>query len=972
MPSGGFDELVSVAPLHQHHDLAFVEPECGDVMRAYGMSNNSVLPVNNFNSDCNVNNLNFTCNVNNLNFDCNDDLVGNGNCNTASNDENIIIDPDNNITTNCYSQANTTSNIKILSWNIQGIGNKLELKGTYEFLSKYDIIFLTETMKLDSYKPTFDGYQYFHCQRSFQHHRARRPSGGIAVLIKNNLVKFVEIEKASEYVMWIKIKQTSNPPILISGTYIPPHGSTVYLNTNVYDIYNTLQQDIANYLKITPFISVCGDFNSRTGKLCDYEKIIVGKDSNLVNNVIRSQPSSRNKASNWHSKDRQTKDPTHNAFGKELIQLCKTSNMRIMNGFLNEKQSNAFTCYAPLGESVVDYLICTQEMADLINNFNICSKLVESDHTPMSFELNIDIQSPDCRGSSKAKATTSSHKRFCYIFDVAKVEEYKNNLRSEYSRDSLNHASDHMFEGADSDTVINSVYNYLEGSIKQTFKKKYSKSVTNTFPSNAWYDTECKIARKTANQYAKTHDLSLPTNSEQYKSLQRKYKGIVQRKKRLYQNQNREKLSQMHTTNQTSCWKFWNKLTNKRTVTSNQPDIDTFHKYFSNQIRPPACAHFDQEHMHEISSSIPSLLNGQSYYKETNVHYICDNPITENEVLCHMKKLKCNKAAGIDGISGEFYKYVTDELVTPFCSVFNYVFDKGDYPSQWSEGLINALYKKGNHSDPDNYRKITITVAMAKIFDSILNARLYFKNEAMTLDDPFQFGFTPNRSTTDCVFVLDTIINYQKFKKKPVFLCFVDFTKAFDYINRNALYFKLKQQQIGDKMLKIISSMFDKAQSMVYHEGQISESMDSLFGVLQGGILSPKLFNEFLSDLSNYLNPENGIQINDTYFTHILYADDIVLMSDTATGLQNCINTLSEYKQTKIMQIAKNTPTNFMYNDQCIETVDTFKYLGHLITSKETFTVKCLNIWLPKHKKHSSHCKAKPNLVLVISTHYSP
>ena len=111
---------------------------------------------------------------------------------------------------------------------------------------------------------------------------------------------------------------------------------------------------------------------------------------------------------------------------------------------------------------------------------------------------------------------------------------------------------------------------------------------------------------------------------------------------------------------------------------------------------------------------------------ETEVHtqsitdYICDSVITEEEVLLHMKRLKNGKAAGIDGIPSEFYKHVTNELAVPFCTIFNYIFDNGDYPSQWAEGLINALHKKSYN--PDNYRKITITVAMAKIFDSTINA----------------------------------------------------------------------------------------------------------------------------------------------------------------------------------------------------------------------------------------------------------
>ena len=91
-------------------------------------------------------------------------------------------------------------------------------------------------------------------------------------------------------------------------------------------------------------------------------------------------------------------------------------------------------------------------------------------------------------------------------------------------------------------------------------------------------------------------------------------------------------------------------------------------------------------------------------------------------------------------------------------------------------------------------------------------------------------------------------------------------------------------------MLKIMISMFDKAQAKVYQMGKFGAPIDSIFGVLQGGILSPKLFNEFMYDLSKYLNVHNGIGIDGTHFTHLLYADDIVLMSGSAAGLQSSIN----------------------------------------------------------------------------------
>ena len=73
---------------------------------------------------------------------------------------------------------------------------------------------------------------------------------------------------------------------------------------------------------------------------------------------------------------------------------------------------------------------------------------------------------------------------------------------------------------------------------------------------------------------------------------------------------------------------------------------------------------------------------------------ICDSPITETEVVLSLKKLKYNKAAGIDGIASEFYKYTADELAMPFCSIFNYIFDKGEDPTQWAESLIMHFTKK--------------------------------------------------------------------------------------------------------------------------------------------------------------------------------------------------------------------------------------------------------------------------------------
>ena len=93
------------------------------------------------------------------------------------------------------------------------------------------------------------------------------------------------------------------------------------------DIYNLLQQDILKFLQLSPQVALSGDFNSRTGGLSDIAQVTVGKDTGpiLDMNTTYTQLSISHQNPNWYIKTRQTKDTTHNNYGKELIQMCKTS-----------------------------------------------------------------------------------------------------------------------------------------------------------------------------------------------------------------------------------------------------------------------------------------------------------------------------------------------------------------------------------------------------------------------------------------------------------------------------------------------------------------------------------------------------------------------------------------------------------------------------------------------------------------------
>ena len=158
------------------------------------------------------------------------------------------------------------------------------------------------------------------------------------------------------------------------------------------------------------------------------------------------------------------------------------------------------------------------------------------------------------------------------------------------------------------------------------------------------------------------------------------------------------------------------------------------------------------------------------------------------------------------------------------------------------DGVITPIFKIGSKTDPENYRKVTFLLALGKLFEILLGNRLKFKNNVCFENDPFQAGFKASSRTADNIFVLYSLVQPYKKLKKPLYVCFIDFTKAFDYINRHALIYKLFKRNASGKTFK------------------------SCFGVIQGGVLSPQLFNEFLSDLGDHLDPECGVKLDKSYF----------------------------------------------------------------------------------------------------------
>ena len=202
--------------------------------------------------------------------------------------------------------------------------------------------------------------------------------------------------------------------------------------------------------------------------------------------------------------------------------------------------------------------------------------------------------------------------------------------------------------------------------------------------------------------------------------------------------------------------------------------------------------------------------------------------ITQEEIMCAIKQLKNGRSGGPDKFLNEFFVYGIGSL-SPFLSVlFNKIFDTGYFPESWSEGYIVPLHKKGKLDDVSNFRGITLLSALGKIFTRILNNRLTDWAEEYYVYIEAQAGFRSNMSAVDNIFFLHGIINHLLNKGEKLFCAFVDFTKAFDYLVRDIIWFKLIKLGVRGKILDIIRSMYQNVKSKVKYDNSISSSFECI------------------------------------------------------------------------------------------------------------------------------------------------
>ena len=232
--------------------------------------------------------------------------------------------------------------------------------------------------------------------------------------------------------------------------------------------------------------------------------------------------------------ERCNEDGVINKYGRSLLNFCINTELKIANGrMFDDKGIGRYTYYSPMGASTIDYMILREDY--MISKFKVLPKLVESDHCPIKFHILNSKLKELSSAEMNIHVNDSSPCSDVYIWQDEKKIEYQASLRNEQTCIAFEEMLCAAAEGCSSDNLCDISNGMLENALSPLFLKKQhqskcQKNIKNNFPSNPWYDKECKSLKQVLNNIAK--DKKFNTRQGEYNIMLRQYKQLFQKKEK--------------------------------------------------------------------------------------------------------------------------------------------------------------------------------------------------------------------------------------------------------------------------------------------------------------------------------------------------------------------------------------------------------------------------------------------------------
>lgn len=353
------------------------------------------------------------------------------------------------------------------------------------------------------------------------------------------------------------------------------------------------------------------------------------------------------------------------------------------------------------------------------------------------------------------------------------------------------------------------------------------------------------------------------------------------------------------------------------------------------------------EHFTSLFSLPADATPSESYNPPSRprIQRINSSPPTLSEIEVAIKSMRANKAPGIDQIAAEMLKADSHLSAAALHPIFHKIWIDETFPSDWLQGILIKVPKKGDLSECDNWRGIMLLCVPIKVFCKVLLTRIEKKIDETLRES--QAGFRPGRSCVDHINTLRIIIEQVNEFQNNLHLVFVDFKKAFDSLDHQNIWDSLERKGVPMKLINLIKAQYVNFQCRVSHKGSLSDPINCQSGVRQGCLLSPLIFLIVLDEvLAETLDGQRtGVQWllrSNEHLEDLDFADDIALLSTRRSDMQSKLSKLQQNARrvgldinvgkTKSMYVGPQPGPSFDLNGVAVENVSDFTYLGSKLT----------------------------------------
>lgn len=765
-----------------------------------------------------------------------------------------------------------SSNLRVSSFNCRNI--KSSIPEIQELCSKSDIVLLQETWLMNYELPMLGqiSSDFYAVGISAMDTGVGivngRPYGGLAFMWRKTLsfdCKPLTYNNETR-ILGLEIKSQSIH-ILFVNVYMP------VCNFDNVEEFVLLVNRINNimYTADTPFVYAIGDFNA-----------------DLVKN---------------------------NIFGDELSKFCSDEMLIITDAvYLNNMKTYTYFSEAHKNTSWIDHIICASNAHSLVSDVRVGYEYVTSDHLPLCINILCETTLYHVHVlSENVKNSGDSCKIKWDTLSSDDLNRYK--MKSEISlnsiqiNESLIACSDVTCTDQNHINSINLLYDSIINALHEAGKELQCNKSGNNFKAIPGWNDLCKEAHSDAREafllWRVNNSPKQGPVFDHMKITRARFKLILRQcklaKDEILSDTLAKKLS---LKDQKSFWSDVNKQCNSRShvfantidgVTGNKEVCDFWFSHYRNLLNSNNDTSIKNEVLNSIKvGCVNNIESGLQYF-------------TFTEVETAIKAMKKGKCHGIDGIFSEHFLFADTSVNDLFCKLINAIIVHGHLPGKALETLLVPIVKdkKCDITVSDNYRPIAIATIASKIIEVLLlNKYIVYLSS-----NDNQFGFKPKHSTDMCIFILKEIVDYYNSHSSPVYLCFMDASKAFDRVNHWYLFDKLVKRGLPFVIVRLLNMWYSTQQFFVKWCDITSSQFNVSNGVRQGGVLSPYLYNVFIDGLSKELNNcKVGCTINDCVINHVCYADDSVLIAPSPTALQYLIDICQSYAlSNEIVYNAKKT-----------------------------------------------------------------